>query len=192
MDCGNTLCNWLRAIYLGRNCLWSLFHADKHPWAIQMVSGRACVDASRCCAGRLGNRCAFATSLAAVSRSQGSGASAVADAAGLGGTAAAGCAYIHGESTPCLGAWGCALLRMRLPSKYQPAMCWAWVVGVETQKHICALLMVGLQLRPCWGCGYGAWVTIDALGARHVRCADGWHLRCNGVDVLVLLPEPPP
>jgi len=87
---------------------------------------------------------------------------------------------------------GCALLRMRLLSAYQPAVCWAWVVGAEMQKHVCALLVVGPQLAPCWVCGYGARVTVGARGVCHVRCTDGRHLRCDGMEVLILAPEPPP
>ncbi len=87
---------------------------------------------------------------------------------------------------------GCALLRMTLLSAHQPTTCWAWVVGVELQERVRALLVVGPQLVPCWVCGYGARVTADAQGVYHVRCTDGRYLRCDGLEVLILAPGQPP
>jgi len=101
------------------------------------------------------------------------------------------CASLEGASH-ALGWGGCALVRLKLSAAHRSAVCWAWVVGVEVQERVRALLVVGPQWPPCWGCGYGARVMADPRGACHVRGTEGQHLLCDGMQVLILAPPLPP
>lgn len=95
-------------------------------------------------------------------------------------------ASLEGTSHALEGG-GCALVRLTLPASHRPTAYWAWVVGAEAQDRGRALLVVGPQWLPCWGCGYGARVMADANGACHVRSTEGQHLLCDGMQALLLV-----